>query len=170
MEPLEIVARGSVWLALAAYPAGPLAIGGVPAEREPLLRSLWTAGAAAFLVHAATSFAVFYDGSHAVALVETARQTAEMTGRSTAVGLWLNYLFATLWLADAAEWQIAPERRRRRPPWLDRSLHAFLLFMIVNGAVVFVEGPRRLLGVLLTGAAIAAWLVAERRIARGAGP
>jgi hypothetical protein len=54
-------------------------------------RGLWAAGALLMLVHSAAAFHFFYDGSHEVARVETARQTAALTGIEFSGGIYVNY-------------------------------------------------------------------------------
>ena len=65
-----------------------------------LARGLWTAGAALLVIHSTIAFAVFYRGSHAVALAETARQTKALTGIDSGLGLYVNIAFAAIWIAD----------------------------------------------------------------------
>ena len=97
----EWIVRASVWLALLSYPAGPLglAISTIPGQR--VLRLAWTMGAAVFLLHVISSFHVFYDWSHTVAVNETARQVEELTGRPFGAGLYLNYVFTAIWAASS---------------------------------------------------------------------
>lgn len=142
----------SVWLALLCYPAGPARLAATaPAVRRAALLA-WTVGCAAFLVHAVSSFAVFYDWSHATALRETARQVEELTGRPLGAGLYANYLFGLVWLADVVRcWAGA-----RRPGRLAAlALHGFMLFIIFNATVVFADGATRVLGVAVTAAGVA---------------
>jgi hypothetical protein len=151
MDGGDVVVRGSVWLAVVCYPAGPAGRLGAPR----LLRAVWTIGCLGFLVHVASAFHVHHGWSHAAALRETARQTAELTGRAVGAGLYVNYLFAVLWSLDAAWWWRNPASHRRRPGWVEVGLHVFLLFVVFNGAVVFARGPVRWLGVAVTLIAVA---------------
>jgi hypothetical protein len=152
-EAGDILVRASVWVALIGYLAGaidacaPGLWGAVGSRRA---RLLWTAGLAVFLVHIVSAFHVFYDWNHAVALRETARQTAEMVGRETGVGLWVNYLFTAVWTLDAALWWAAPERHRDRRGWQVAAIHTFMFFIVFNGTVVFGKGPVRIFGLLVT--------------------
>jgi hypothetical protein len=107
----EAVVRASVWLAVLCYPAGPAGrLGGAPR----LTRAVWTVGCLAFLVHVAAAFHVHYAWSHTVALRETARQTAELTGYEVGTGLYANYLFAALWTLDVLWWWRDERGHRRR--------------------------------------------------------
>lgn len=148
----DMVVRYSVWLAVLCYPAGPAGRLGA----RHLCRTVWTLGCSSFLIHVIAAFHVHYHWSHTVALEETARQTAELTGRAVGGGLYANYLFAALWVFDAIWWWSAPESHRRRSRWIDVGLHGFMLFILFNGAVVFVDTPLRWLGLAVTVAAIAA--------------
>ncbi|MEM6795502.1 MAG: hypothetical protein AAF725_16105 [Acidobacteriota bacterium] len=171
MSP-EGVVIFTVWAALVCYPAGPLgrAVEGPRAQRWTL--RVWTAGCLLFWVHVVSAFDVFYGWSHAYALAETARQTRELTGFDSSSGLYLNYLFALAWTIDAWRARRVGERRLGPGDSLGGflALHGFFLFMIVNGAVVFVPGPRRWLGLVITlaGAAAVGWAVRRARPGRAA--
>ena len=62
-------------------------------------------------------------------------------------------------------WWRAPEAYRRRSGAWTWSVHAFFLFLIVNGTVVFVPWPRRALGLAL----LALCALAVRHRARATG-
>lgn len=124
----------------------------------------WLLGAAAFAVHAMCAFHFFYGWSHSFAIAETARQTKELTGFDSGSGLYLNYLFGILWLADAVWWLRVGDRYLSRPRWLTLSLHGFFWFMIVNGAIVFGSGAVRYYGVSLMGLMLVAIRRSSRRL------
>jgi hypothetical protein len=167
-----MVVRASVWLAMLCCPAGPAG----RRWRPELCRAIWTLGCVAFLVHVASSFAVHYGWSHTIALRETARQTAEMVGRPVGAGLYVNYLFAALWVLDAAWWWCDRRAHRERRAWVDLALHSLFLFILFNGGVVFARGPARWIGAAATIAGVAALVGAHagerehRRRAAGALP
>lgn len=141
----EMIVKVSIWLSLSCFLAGPLAalVGRGNWRWQAMARAIWTLGCVVFLVHVASAFHVAYDWSHAVALRETARETAAVTGRETGVGLYLNYLFTLLWVLDAAWWWRGMAAYRDRPAWITASLHGFFLFMAFNATVVFETGPIR---------------------------
>lgn len=162
MSPSVFLVHASVWIALLAYLAGPLAacLGRTDLVWQRRARAVYTFGCAAFLVHVASAFHVFYDWSHAVALRETARQTLEVTGVDSGTGLYFNYVFTVLWIVDAAWWHIAGlERFRDRPMQVTAALHGFFVFMAFNGTVVFEHGAVRWMGALGTLTLVAALAV-----------
>lgn len=109
------------------------------ARREPLnraARALWTTALLAYLVHVVLSFNYFYGWSHAIAYRETARQTRDLFGVDWGGGIYLNYLFTAVWIADCAWWWNAPERYGRRASWIRTPVHVFLAFMFVNASLV----------------------------------
>lgn len=139
IEDLSIY--GTAWCAFGCY-----VLAGCLAQRETAaggVRRVWTAGMILFLLHVLAAFHWRHDWSHARALEDTARQTAEVTGLSRGEGLWLNYLVLLAWLADVVGWNWI----RRHPP-VHRGLQGFLLFMWFNATVVFGSGPMQLAGTL----------------------
>jgi len=145
----ELLTRGTVWLALTLYVAGEIARR--RSSASDTARWLNTLGCAAFIAHVACAFHFYHAWSHSVAYADTTRQTAEMVGWNSGAGLYVNYFFAAVWLADAF-WTYAA-----RPVWITRAIRAFFWFMIFNAAVVFAHGPMRGYGLLLSLALIATW-------------
>src|SRR5688572_5445520 len=126
-------------------------------------RAVYSAGCVVLLIHIAIAFHRHHAWSHADAHAHVERRTAELTGFASGAGLWLNYLFALLWVADATYWWIAgADPYLRRPRWISAALHAFLLFMAINAAVVFALGPSRYVGAAVVVAL--AILVAAARL------
>ena len=81
-----------------------LGVGGGAEDRRPgqvdPARGLWTAGVALALIHAVVAFDVAYEWSHEAARMDTARRTAAVTGVGWGGGIFVNYLFLALWVAD----------------------------------------------------------------------
>jgi hypothetical protein len=127
----------------------------------------WTLGALAALAHAAAAFQWRYGWSHAAARADIARQTAAASGLDWGGGLYVNYAFLALWTADCAWWWWRPATFRARARAVDFAVRAFLLFIFVNGAVVFGHGPVRLVGAIAALAVVAAWYGGRR--AKGVG-
>lgn len=97
----------------------------------------WTIGCAFLLVHLAAAFHCVHDWSHGAAYDHVLKRTQEMTGVATGVGLYVNYAFAALWLADTILWWGALNWSERRIPyWIVQAIFAFLM---IQATVVF--GP-----------------------------
>ncbi len=156
MEIGDAFVRGTIGLSLLAWVAGEWARS-LGWGRKPAGRRAWAVGALAALAHAATAFHFRHGWSQRAALAETARQTAALTGLDWGGGLYVNYLFLAVWTADAGWWWRSPETFDHRPQALDRAVRAFLLFMFLNGAVVFAKGPIRAVGAAAVLAVLAAW-------------
>ncbi|MBL8242408.1 MAG: hypothetical protein JNM66_33590 [Bryobacterales bacterium] len=134
-------------------------------RRRPA-RLWWLLGCALYLAHAAAAFLIAYHWSHEIAVRETARQTQALFGLHWGGGVWFNYAFTAIWTADAFWWLLSPHTRAQRPPWLSRSIHIFLAWMFVNGAIVFPQGPTRWVAAALAVALLLLWRAAlsqERR-------
>ncbi|MBI3878745.1 MAG: hypothetical protein HY301_01600 [Verrucomicrobia bacterium] len=149
---------GSAWLALFLAAAG-------ESWRRPrthdLARVLWTLGGLALVLHLVFAFQFRHHWSHAAAVADTARQTREFTGLDWGGGVWVNYFFAALWLADAAWWWLRPESFADARRWLLLT-RLFFLFMWLNATVIFVSGPQRWLGLTVCAAAVLARYGARR--------
>jgi hypothetical protein len=152
----HLAVRLTIWAAVIAWVAAEWRRS-EPGARLTTGRSPWTIGAAAALVHTALAFHLHHGWSHDAALAETARQTAALTGWSSGAGLFANYAFVGLWAADVSWWWLWPGSFSSRPAWLDAAVRAFLWFMFVNGAFVFVSGPRRWAGAAAAVAVAVAW-------------
>lgn len=161
----EVLTKLTIWIAVAGYFAGAICYAlsrGRPAW-DARARLLWTAACAALLAHFACAFHFHHAWSHAAAYRDTARQTAELFGLDWGGGLYVNYALAALWVADAGWWWAGGLGAYRRRPWpLVAAWHAFLLFIVFNGTVVFAAGFVRWAGLLSCAALIFVWLIAAR--------
>jgi hypothetical protein len=92
----------------------------------------------------------------------TARQTAAVTGVATGAGIYVNYAFLAIWLADVLWCWAAPAAYATRSPVVSVSLRVFFLFMFLNGAVIFADGLMRVLGAVAVATAGAAWIRGAR--------
>ena len=153
----ELLTRVTIWLALALY-------AGAEVERRRLApttattgRWLFSVGCLVYLAHVVLAVDVHYGWSHAIAYAETAIQTEALTGLHWGGGIYINYLFSTLWVGETTWWWLSPERYSTRAHGLELAVRGFFLFMIVNGAVVFVSAPQRWLGVAIVGVLLVAW-------------
>lgn len=145
----------TIWAALALYTAGEYG----RARWPPAVwaRPAWLLGGLFYLGHVAVAFGLHHHWSHAAAYAYTAAQTDAYFGLDWGGGLWVNYAFTFVWVAEGLWWQLAPASYARRPPALTTAVRAVFLFMIANGAVVFVDGPRRLIGIGVVAALIGIW-------------
>ena len=151
-SPLVVL---TIWTALLLYTAGEYGRTGRPAAAWA--RPVWLLGAAAYLAHVAAAFATHHGWSHAAAHAYTAARTEALLGLAWGGGLWANYAFTVLWAGEALWWRMRPGSYARRPrAWMTAVRGAFI-FMIMNGAVVFVGGPGRWLGLAVVAALIAIW-------------
>lgn len=138
MTDADGLVRWTVRLAVACYAARVLAdAGGFGSLR--LRRLIWTVGFLFYAAHVAAAFQFVHGWSHDEAHRETTRQTAAVVGWRSGAGLWVNYAFTLLWLADVvAWWAVGADypRRFRRISHLVLAVFAFLMF---NATAVF--GP-----------------------------
>jgi hypothetical protein len=111
--------------------------------RRDFARAAWTVGCGTFLIHVATAFDRVHGWSHAAAV-----QHVEAVSGFGA-GLFVSYAFTVAWLADAAWWWLDRPGYDSRPAWLDRTLHAFLAFVVFNGTVVYETGFIRWAGIVV---------------------
>ncbi|MDP6581163.1 MAG: hypothetical protein QF681_10945 [Vicinamibacterales bacterium] len=153
----EQLTRVTIWLALALYAASQLVRRRTTASTGMSGLSLLAAGWASFLVHVILAFDVHYGWSHTTAYAETAAQTEALVGLRWGGGLYFNYLFGLVWLAELTWWNREQESYLQRAAWIELTVRGFFLFMIANGAVVFVESPQRWLGAVIVGVLLVAW-------------
>lgn len=146
----------SVWFALFLY-IWTLVRLALEKRASPRPRFLWSTGCMMFLIHVAGAFEVFHGWSHTDAYEKTALDSMALTGVRAGWGLYFNYAFTLIWLADMIWWWVAgDERYRRRNKPATAAFHIFFLFMMFNGAFFFVDGWVRWMGLVLTiaGAAL----------------
>ena len=162
METGEWLTRSTVWLALSLYVAREMTAAGRGRGLSQAARWLNTAGCAAFLAHVAAAFHFYHHWSHAAAYVETARQTAEFSGWNWGGGLYINYLFALVWLGEVVWSWANPNGYLQRPKWMTWFVRGFFLFMMFNGAVVFVHNAIRWFGLILCLTLVVCWWRAQK--------
>lgn len=136
----DFLTRATIWFAMFAWTGGIVIQGG---GRARLSRGFWTAGLSLYVVHIFLAYSEFYQWRHRVAWESTARDTLEMTGMDSGFGLLVNYAFALVLSADLLrQWK---EGERKGARWID----GLVIFMIVNGAIIFASGSVRWFGVAL---------------------
>lgn len=120
---------------------------------------IWFAGALLAFAHTLSALAVFHGWSHRQAVLATEAQTEALLGIRVGAGVVINYLFVAVWLIDAM-WLLAISHARLpRPPkaW-SIAAHAFLIFIAINGAIVFAQGPIRWISLAALVALLVAWV------------
>jgi hypothetical protein len=117
-----------------------------------LARWSWTWAWLIYVVHVACAFHFYHHWSHADAI----RHTAEVSGFGP--GIFASHFFTLAWGFDVGAWWLTPSWYASRPVWIDRALHAFMLFIVFNGTVVYETGPIRWAGVLLFIELVAVYL------------
>lgn len=159
----ELLTRWTVRLALILYA---LALALRWSARGRLARMAWTAGCLAFVLHVLCAFHFSHHWSHADAHAVTAQRTADVIGWHWGGGLYANYVFTLIWLADGVSWWCGRRSYESRSRVIEWSVHIFLAFMVFNAAVVFAEGPTRWvsLGVCLLLLAFRGWLALRHRL------
>jgi hypothetical protein len=133
MDPGELA---TIWLARASAAAYLLAITLMIRRSRRSARIAWTSALAMYLLHVCAAFEYFYSWSHTIAYRETARQTANLFGVDSGAGLYLNYAFTAVWLADCAWWWLKPREYISRSVRLSVAVHTLIAFMFVNATVV----------------------------------
>ena len=134
------------------------------AAADRLARAFWTLGIALALVHVILAFHMVYGWDHEAAVIATVRQTAERFGQGWRGGIYVNYVFLAIWMADVCWWWLAPASRASRSPGFEAVRFALFAFMFFNGAVVFASGIGRLIGIAALGVALLAPLARRRLI------
>ena len=174
MESIELVpgigpelTRWMARLAVAGWTAWLLlAVAAAPATTR---RCLWTVGLLAHLGHVFCAFHFIHHWSHAEAVLHTARLTERVTGLSWGQGVWINYVFTLVWVADAAWWWCRPAETPRRPGRA-MALHGFFAFLFFNATIVFGPWIWKPVGAgvaVLTGVA---WIRRRRIVSGGRRP
>ncbi len=95
------------------------------------LRVTWTLGCVLLLHHIAVAFHAGHDWSHEAAW----NHTRQVGGYGD--GIYVNYLFTIVWVADVIWMWVAFDSYLTRPRWLHWTIHGFLAFIVFNAAVVF---------------------------------
>ena len=145
MDTGELIIRWTVRLAVICYAA--VLLLAMWQKRAPattsLSRWIWTAGCLLFVGHVLSAFAFYHHWSHQHAFDDTREKTVAAIGVAFGWGIYVNHLFTLVWIADVAWSWLAAESYRRRPLVIVFGLHAFMLFIAVNGLMVFKDGAIR---------------------------
>jgi hypothetical protein len=122
---------------------------------DRLARAVWTVGLVLAVGHIVLAFQLVYDWDHEAAVAATVQQSEDRFGVGWRGGIYANYVFVMLWLADVCWWWISPWSHQSRARPFERARFLVFVFMFVNGAVVFASGAGRLVGIVSVGIAVA---------------
>ncbi|HEX2445798.1 MAG TPA: hypothetical protein VHJ77_17770 [Vicinamibacterales bacterium] len=143
----------TIWAALVLFVIGEW--GKQTIERAPhAARWAWRAsllGALLCIVHIALAMGLRHGWSHDAAVRDTARQTMDVFGTAFGAGVYVNYVFVMVWLAELGWWRADPVGYARRRPLVVWLLRGFYFVILVSAAVIFVRPQFRLAGVALLG-------------------
>ena len=147
----------TIWIALLLFVAGEAGRrrGVETGSSPPWAWPAFAAGAILCAIHVTLAMWLAHGWSHAAAVAATARQTNAVYGLDWGGGVFANYAFVAVWAFDAWRWRA--HRGGTGAGRLTWAIRVFFLVMIVNGAVIFVAGPRRILGAALVAALLWIW-------------
>jgi hypothetical protein len=140
------IVRGAMIVATVAWAAGEALMRG-SAESDRLARAAWTIGIVFAAIHVGLAFQWVYHWNHEAAVEATVKQAAARFGWGWRGGIYVNYVFLAMWLADVSWWWMAPATHATRPLQMERARLVFFTFMFLNGAVIFASGIGRLAGI-----------------------
>jgi hypothetical protein len=140
----------TIWIGLTLFVAGETGRSFTRRSTGAPTWSWWafSTGLLLAIVHTVLAFDIVHNWVHDDAVRSTAMQTEAVFGVAVGGGVYVNYAFLAAWFADAVWWRAAPAGHPRSAA-LTWTLRAFYMVMIVNGAIVFATGARRLLGIAL---------------------
>jgi hypothetical protein len=142
---------GTIWIALCLFCAGEAGrrhgdVGGLAA---PWAWWAFSLGALLCAIHVVIAMSVTYGWNHGAAAAATARQTMAVYGLNWGGGVYVNYVFVGVWWLDAWMWCRNLSRNRRRAHLVTWTTRIFFIVIILNAAVIFVTGARRIAGMLI---------------------
>ena len=165
IDPLQDgLTRWTVRLAVCGYLARVLI--DVSKSRSDLVqawkRAIWSAAFVSFVLHVIFAFSFYHHWSHAHAYAHTAQQTMNVTGIDWGGGLFFNYLFMAVWMADViVSWRANDFWRQSNR--YQCGIHWMFAFMMLNATVVF--GPTHWLWIGIAFVLIFVPLMARKRAA-----
>ena len=148
----SLLVTGTIWVALVLYVAGEF--GRSLRPRVSWARPVWILGSICYICHVISAFSLHHHWSHSAAYIYTAATTNDLVGIDSGLGLWVNYVFTAVWVGEGllpGRWAVTANRR------FNHIVRSVFLFMIINGAVVFVAGPQRWFGLLLVTGLLTIW-------------
>ncbi|GAA4462285.1 hypothetical protein [Novipirellula rosea] len=145
-----------VWLALIGWFVGSFARGrGVKDSggmRDAVYGYAWLLGSLMIALHILASYGLAHNWSHAAAIEATADESERVTGIRAGWGVYVNFVFAAVWMGYSA----AMITRKRRWPAVDQAVFWFTAAIVFSATIVFEAGAVRWLSVAgFTGLIIA---------------
>ena len=147
----------TIWIALILFVVGEFESRTSPNLR-PAARLLFLLGAVLCVVHLLIAMQTVHAWDHRAAVAATAAQTAQVYGVRWGGGVYVNYVFAAVWIADALQRVMSPASAARRSRALVCTLRAFYFVVFVNAAAIFATPGRRWMGMVISVALIVGWL------------
>ena len=115
---------------------------------------LWITGCIAYLIHVLLAFHAFHGWSHDAAVQFTADETERVVGVHRGEGVWVNYVFAFIWVADCIRLARSHLRKTTTLKQIDAFVDVFFALMMFSATVIFGPHYYRVLAVPI----IAFWL------------
>ncbi|MEM9367252.1 MAG: hypothetical protein AAGD07_14770 [Planctomycetota bacterium] len=129
-----------VWLALLGWFTGSLARfcdrGEPQSKAGRIYRASWFIGSLMIVLHILASYGLVHDWSHQAAIEATAEESERVTGIRAGWGVYVNFAFATIWLA----YSIAMIVQRFRMEAVDGFVFWFTAAIVFFATVVFETG------------------------------
>jgi hypothetical protein len=149
----------TIWIALILFCIGEVGRRDRDAGRAAAPLTWWASATGALIcaVHIAIAMEVVHGWSHQAAVAATARQAAAVYGLNWGGGIYANYAFVGLWVFEVWRWRANPIPAGARSPVTVWAIRIFYLIMILNAAVIFAAGPRRLAGVAIVAGLLWLW-------------
>lgn len=141
--------------------AGCHVIGRVPTRSEVFV---WAIGCFAYVIHVVCAFEFAHGWSHVVALDYIAIETERVTGIRRGEGLWVNYLFTLIWIADVVRSIVAAGQNQPTNRRVDIAVQGFMAFIVFNATVVFGPAIYRWLLIPIGVAMWIAWKIRSQRL------
>lgn len=150
-------------LAISIYVSASLyaiALGMILSKRQQttaLFKVVWSAACLLTAVHAYLALSDVHQWNHHHAFDHIANETGRVLGFRFGYGVYFNYLFVIIWIADVIWLWSSSESYQNRSNRLSSAFHLFLILIMVNGAVVFRDGLPRYLGIIVIAAILTTW-------------
>ena len=138
----SLLAYAFALLCLILYPS---------AKREPqhqrMIRSTWTLAWLMYVLHVLAAFHFVHHWEHQRAVEHTAEKSLQIVGIAFGGGIYFNHLLTLIWTVDVLWFWLRPASYESRSRWIAGTFHGYILFLAINGAIIFETGPARWFGI-----------------------